>query len=70
MSVSHIKKIGSYSSYDTDLMQHCARNQCTLVCEGKYSRVRGEALACARESHNCVSRNTRVLRAFRVYDNS
>ena len=36
----------------------CARGS-PYVCEGKHLRVRGE-------SHDCVSRNTRVLRAFRV----
>ena len=40
----------------------CARGS-TRVYEGKRSRVRGE-------SHNCISRNTHVLRAFRVYDDS
>ena len=40
----------------------CAKGS-TRVCEGKYSHVRGE-------SHNCVSRNTHVPRAFRVYDDS
>ena len=38
----------------------CARGS-TRMCEGKHLRVRGE-------SHDCVSRNTHVLRVFHVYD--
>ena len=33
------------------------------MCEGKHSRVQGE-------SYDCVSINTRVARAFPVYDDS
>ena len=40
----------------------CARRS-THVCEGKHSHVQGE-------SYDCVSRNTRVARAFTVYDDS
>ena len=47
----------------------CARGN-THVCEGKYSCVRGKALTCVRGITHCVSRNTRVPSAFRVYDDS
>ena len=40
----------------------CARGS-PCMCEGKHLRVRGE-------SHDCVSRNVHVPRAFRVHDNS